>query len=284
MEHQNNLPTTSWESITPMIARQMLEHNAVNRPVSNPTVRHYAMQMSKGQWALNGEAIVISDRGNLTNGQHRLNAVIIADEAVTFLVVRGVKEDTFSSFDGGKNRSLSDVMSLAQIKNATRISSMLQKRQALLLGQRMIGGSEKGGRGSFKDKKLSRQDYLNIYNANPTLFSAIANKAGAYYSRLRLFTHAEVGAVMCFLHIDKGHTLEEVYGLFDSLYEDGQNPCKSVGLLRALILRDMTATRSMTGEYKSQILVKAWNDYTDGNNGRKQLKWNKESEGKLSFK
>lgn len=284
MEQQKALPTSSWENITPMIARQMLEHNAVNRPISNETVRHYAMQMAKEQWALNGEAIVISDRGNLMNGQHRLKAVIIADEAVTFLVVRGVKEDTFSSFDGGRNRSLSDVMSIAQIKNAIRLSSILQKRQALLLGQRIIGGAEKGGRGSFKSKKLSRQDYLTIYNANPELFSAIANKARGYYKCLRLFTLAEVGAVMCFLHIDKGHPLEEVYGFFDSLYEDGQSPCKSVGLLRTLILRDMTATRSMTGEYKSQILIKAWNDYADGNNSRKQLRWNKGSEGKLFFR
>lgn len=278
------LPTAAWETVTPAIARQVLEHNAVNRPLSRATVAYYAMQMKRGQWRMNGETVSISDQGNLMNGQHRLNAVILAGTAVAFLVVRGVDEATFPSFDGGKNRSVSDVLNLAQVKNATHISSMLQKRQSLLLGQQMVGGSRGAARGNVQARKLSRQDYLDVYESAPALFTEISNKGQSLYARLRLFSRSEVSAVMCYLHIDRGHALAKVYGFFDALFGDGDHECKSIGLLRASILRDIAATRSMTGEYKFQLLVKAWNDYAAGFNGRKQLRWSKENEGRLTFK
>lgn len=285
MNHSKSFsnPTSAWETITPEVAKRILEHNNVNRPLSRAQVAHYARQMANGQWRMNGETISISDKGNLVNGQHRLHAIIAADTPVRILVVRGVDENTFATFDGGKNRSLRDVLSIAQIKNANDISTMLQKRQQLILGHLAIGTSGTRTNSNLVIQKMSREDYLNIYNANPELFTEIANKGQSYYAKLRLFSKGEIAAVICFLHIDKGHTMEEVLNFFTALFGEGKSGCNSIVLLRKTIIKDGMSTRRMDGQYKTQLLIKAWNDFVSGNNYRKQLKWDQEREGKLKF-
>lgn len=58
-----------------------------NRPISRDNINKYAIQMSEGKWHLNGEAIIINDKGLTDNGYHRLAACIQA--GVPFQTVRG---------------------------------------------------------------------------------------------------------------------------------------------------------------------------------------------------
>lgn len=97
--------------ITPLMAKEALSRNTVNRRISDSRVSMYADDMRRGEWQLNGEAIVFAEDGTLINGQHRLAAIVRSGCTVQMLVVKGVKDDV-SLFDRGRNRSQSDAISM----------------------------------------------------------------------------------------------------------------------------------------------------------------------------
>ena len=81
--------------ITPKDAEVLLSKYLHNRPISRDNINKYAIQMSEGKWHLNGEAIIINDKGLTDNGYHRLAACIQA--GVPFQTV---------TIDTGKTRSV----------------------------------------------------------------------------------------------------------------------------------------------------------------------------------
>lgn len=66
--------------ITPKDAEVLLSKYLHNRPISRDNINKYAIQMSEGKWHLNGEAIIINDKGLTDNGYHRLAACIQAGD------------------------------------------------------------------------------------------------------------------------------------------------------------------------------------------------------------
>ena len=64
------------EMISPKLAQQMLAANTQNRPLRDAATDLMAKDMAEGRWHLNGESIIFSSDGVLTDGQHRLTAVV----------------------------------------------------------------------------------------------------------------------------------------------------------------------------------------------------------------
>lgn len=106
------------ENITPTVAAEMLRNNTGNRKVNPSSVQILAAQMKENSWKLNGEPIIISDQGNLMDGQHRLLALINSGVTLSMLVVRGVKQDAFDTIDVGRNRSGSDLLSIEGLSSS----------------------------------------------------------------------------------------------------------------------------------------------------------------------
>lgn len=104
--------------VTPADATVMLQGNTHNRPVSDATVRRYAAIMAAHYWYITTDAIGIDTLGRLTNGQHRLLAVILSGLAQPFLVVRGVSAEAHEVTDVGKRRSAADTLALLGFPNA----------------------------------------------------------------------------------------------------------------------------------------------------------------------
>lgn len=104
------------ETITPAIARAMLENNDHNRRLAPSHVRRYAADMAAGQWTINGEAIKIDTAGNLLDGQHRLAAIIVANVAVKTVVARGLDVGTRLTMDQGRKRTTGDQFKLRGIQ------------------------------------------------------------------------------------------------------------------------------------------------------------------------
>lgn len=97
------------ETITPDKAQEWLdEHNYGNRPISDSKVAMYARDIIHGDWFLTHECIAFDENGRLTNGQHRLKAIIKANKAVEFYVCRGEPAEAAMFIDQGRARSLTD--------------------------------------------------------------------------------------------------------------------------------------------------------------------------------
>lgn len=98
----------SVEMVTPDAAATMLERNTLNRPIRSSHVANLAEMIRAGQWKTTHQGVAIAPDGRLLDGQHRLWAIIMANEPVMMVVARNVDPATFSTIDAGRPRSVSD--------------------------------------------------------------------------------------------------------------------------------------------------------------------------------
>lgn len=94
----------SYVEITPDQANDLLAYNRQNRPLSKRFIDDYAKQMKSGEWKLDSSAITFNNEGILTNGQHRLSAIVQANVPVRMLVAFGV--ENHPEMDRGKSRTI----------------------------------------------------------------------------------------------------------------------------------------------------------------------------------
>ena len=106
-------------TVTPDMAKEILQRNDANRRLRENIVRFYASQMESGEWHLTGQGITIGKNGQLLDGQHRLSAIVRANIPVEMLIVRDA--DVVPTYDCGLKRSMSDQMLLSGEEFATSI-------------------------------------------------------------------------------------------------------------------------------------------------------------------
>lgn len=109
--------------MTPELAERILASNPDNRLVREAHVLELASRMDRGEWQMNGEAIIISDTGQLNDGQHRLNAVCVSGETVPMLLVFGPKRESRSTVDVGMKRTLANHLHMVGEKNSVALAA-----------------------------------------------------------------------------------------------------------------------------------------------------------------
>lgn len=116
--------------VTPRMAEALLKRNGGNRPViwTGPTrsVAAYAAAMSRGEWVLNGEPIIISSTGELNDGQHRLHAIIQSGVSVQLMLTFGVERETRHTVDQGVARTPGHILAMFGEKDSNNLATALQ--------------------------------------------------------------------------------------------------------------------------------------------------------------
>jgi len=129
-----------FKMITPQLATRMLLKNIINRTIYEHTVEKYALDMKRGRWAPTHQGICFDDQGNLTDGQHRLHAIVRSGKTIGLTVVSGIPETfivnddgketpyrTQLVFDGGKLRGLGDQLNINfDMKNANLKAAIIR--------------------------------------------------------------------------------------------------------------------------------------------------------------
>jgi hypothetical protein len=87
------------ETITPDQAETYLAANRGNRNIVQSHVAAMARDIANGQWMFNAQPICFSRGGRLLNGQHRLSAVLEAGQPIEVMVMRGLPEEAFETYD-----------------------------------------------------------------------------------------------------------------------------------------------------------------------------------------
>ena len=98
--------------ITPALAKAMLKHNTQNRALSQATVNRYAALIKDGEWAKSSDMISFDSDGTLTNGQHRLEAVVKSGCSIESVIWMGIPHSVYT--DRGKTRSIAEVLDIAE--------------------------------------------------------------------------------------------------------------------------------------------------------------------------
>ncbi|WP_236795171.1 hypothetical protein [Amycolatopsis sp. GM8] len=114
------------QKITPKKAEEMLSANTANRPLSRPLVRSFAEAMRRGDWRVTHQGIAFDTNGVLVDGQHRLAAIVEADQPVELTVFTEVPADTFDVLDTGRKRNAADALAIEGETNSHMLASMLR--------------------------------------------------------------------------------------------------------------------------------------------------------------
>lgn len=104
--------TTQIVKLTPELATSLLAKNSKNRPISKSTVDAYVRAIRRGEWALNGEPIIVFTDDTLGDGQHRCLAVQKAGIPIDAIIMYGIAPDTFGTLNAGKPRNSSDILAI----------------------------------------------------------------------------------------------------------------------------------------------------------------------------
>ena len=118
------------EDIDAKTASEYLTKTTKNRPLRQQTAKRYAIEMAAGRWnPATAEAIKFDVEGSLIDGQHRLEAIVMASEMsdikfVSLAVIRGVSIQAQDFIDTGLSRLASDVLALHGIANARTAASV----------------------------------------------------------------------------------------------------------------------------------------------------------------
>lgn len=106
--------------ITPQIAKAILENwNRMNRPFSARIFRNYTEDMLEGRFRPdNGLTIGFDVNGDLTDGQHRLGALVRSGKMFRFLVVSGLPLEARDTIDIGLVRTLGQVLAMHGVAHA----------------------------------------------------------------------------------------------------------------------------------------------------------------------
>ena len=220
--------------ITPTHAEALLRGNTHNRSISQKTVNRYANAMAAGEWQLNGEPIIVNSDGSLGSGQHRLLACVKSGKAFPSLLVEGVSKEAFITMDSGKTRTLSDVMTIEGIANATQAASI----------SRCLVAYEKSGTPDTRvlnDMGVQKRRFLNRYYEDAELIQRGSVIASRLRGKIAGVAKSSVGfCFVIFAGYDEDAAADFFAGVESGRYLAKRDPCY---VLRERLLRIGVADR-----------------------------------------
>lgn len=113
------------EMISPMRAIDLLANKApYQRKIDTKKVNDYAAAMTRGEWKLNpADPLCIDTNGQTANGQHRLEACVVAEVPFPTWVAYDTPPETYAIMDRGKKRTTGDMLYGAGEANTNLLAS-----------------------------------------------------------------------------------------------------------------------------------------------------------------
>ncbi|MFN6980561.1 MAG: hypothetical protein ACK4NU_01400 [Brevundimonas sp.] len=253
------------EIITPSRARDILERNDRNRSIASAVVEKYARDMKSGAWALNGQTIKIGESGRLLDGQHRCAAAVQANVSFPAIVVEGLDDDVFDTFDLGQRRSISAILKDRNESNTANLAAAL--RHVWLIENNLI---------TLRNVAPTVSELLDTLERNPEIRESIK-----LITKVRDVTSSMALALHMFFHrIDAEKANEFMERLGDGVMLDATSP---ILRLREILLADKAnQKRRLSETEKAAMMIKAWNFHIR-DQPVKNLKWQNSGDRREPF-
>jgi hypothetical protein len=249
------------QNVTPIVASEILNRNDKNRKIAAGIVKKYVRDMQGGNWALNGQTIKIGRSGRLLDGQHRLTASVMSGHSFMAIVVEGLDDDVFDTFDVGNKRALADIL-----------SDMNEVNTALLAGAVRQLWQLENGLVKIRTATPSVNELLDTLERHPCIRTSVS--LGNNFRRLGspsqlaalhyCFTKSDAQMAEVFIeklvHGDELKRGSPILALRDILIEDRNNP-----------------KRKMGAPERIAITIKGWNAYKNSVDV-KWLRWSPDRE------
>ena len=260
--------------VTPELAEQWLQWNKKNRPISLAHVRRLVREMEKGNWMLNGQALIFSDTGRLLDGQHRLTAVSHLGQSILMDVCFGVDPESFKTIDQGKKRTASDVISIKGFANYSQVAAAAKTVIIYDSTNKNVNSS---------DAKPSNSDILKWVEDNPSIHDEVTFALSLYAASDRLIlTGSKLASYLFITRRISGDTDKFFTSLCTGIPMDKKNV---IYLLRKVLIRaKLDNTRSLSRTVERGLVVTAWNKWKEGKDV-KLLRFNPDQQkGQARFK
>jgi hypothetical protein len=157
-------PDISLETITPVIAREMLKLNTNNRRLDPEEVLYLSGAMSRREWVVNGETISFDTDEILVDGQHRLHAVVASGVSIETLVIRDLPTSARDVVGQERVRKLSEQLAVEGFERSVYLASAVNNLH------RFTGEEIRKGRGI----RPSANQALERLRQSPELQESVA--------------------------------------------------------------------------------------------------------------
>ncbi len=235
-----------------------------NRNRSEAHILELASIMEAGAWEVNGETIKFAEDGFLEDGQHRMEAVVMADVTIQSWVVRGLPMGVFDTIDRGRTRTLSQIMERHGEKNSTSLAAALGWLDRYYTNQLR------------KTNRLHPTRAAKLLDKHPTLRESV--KITKSHNTL-VPTSVAAAAHYLFCKIDG----EAADAMFEKLYS-GEHLTRTnpIYLLRERMLDPRTKKLKTRSLETFALLIKTWNNIRAGHQP-KALRWRVDGDNPEEF-
>jgi hypothetical protein len=260
--------------ITPEIAKHYLSYNTQNRKESGSSINFLTQQMKKGLFIENGESIVFDKNMKLTDGQHRLMAIIKSGKSYHIPVVKGVNIKSMATYDTGKNRTAADVLSINGFKNANLLSTFIK-----LINKYEKNNSKASKPLSYsRDEQLTNQQILNYCKENyDWLYQIMLQVSNIYVkSEIKVISNSH----LCYLaYMIGGKTPDQsVYDFIKNIYGLNRSQDTATSYLYSKLYKSKINKEPLGFYWVLGMTIKAWNYFIDGNPSVRFFRFNTEQE------
>lgn len=234
-------------TLTPELARQMLENNKNNRPLKAGNVAKAERALRAGQWKFNGDAIRVDANGNMLDGQHRCHAIVNTGIAAETVLISGLDPEVFDTIDCGSPRSKADTLATKGEKFAKEIAAALM----LIHSYHQTGDFLKR-----RETELGNSDMIALIARYPEVRQAPDYKLGR-------ITQPSIARAMYFL-FRRSHPIKAEQFFNELLTGVGLAADSPVYQLRQRLITNMGAKGKLSTRYVCALFIKAWNYYVIG--------------------
>ncbi len=239
--------------LTPQIAQKLLDTQIdIQRKLSKNYVKKYAEAFEKGLWKFAADPIRVDWFGNLIDGQHRCEMVILTKKSIKVLIVYGLDPEVYKVIDSGKRRNLSDALAINGEKSCKVLASTLA-----LLYHYLEDGKERispgRGTGETVSLKLQTEEALQLLEKN----TGIRDSIKKVYPVGKVM-HVSA-AVFCHYLFSKKDA-DAADDFFNKLATGiGLTKRSPILALREAFLFDKLEAKTMPRGHKIALTNKAWN-------------------------
>jgi len=248
VERAKTKPISQIVSLTPEMAELLLNRNPHNRKINHNLVERYAYDIIGGRWAFNGEPIIVSDTGELNDGQHRCNAVIEAGKPIDVVMIVGVSRDTRTTLDQGRARTAGDYLAM----EGHTITNTLAAAAGYAWQNRNYGRLDP------KANRATKSEIIQFVDAHPALVRSV----GLFEAKKARYLGGYAVFAFCHFAIGQVGRRDDVDSFFFSMVEGANLPKGDPALYARNRLTLLTGTRDQNA--KAEIIFRAWNAFRRG--------------------
>ena len=234
-------------TITPEMAGDWLRYNLHNRGLKKSTVQAYSRDMKEGDWCWTGDPIRFDKTGALIDGQHRLEACVLAGVPFESTVIRDLDENIMRFLDRGIKRTVADSLHLEGHQNSLILGAAARWLYYF-----------KHGAAALSKSKVTSIEVLKMADQHPQLEESCKAVDGAFGPSPSLLAAVHyVGAVL----LDEKETADEFVTAFVSgnkFYEGD-----AAHVWRERLIRNKEGRTRILQEFLQRGTTHSWNLFRD---------------------